>query len=80
MRAFVAPLIEQAGNVRLPCDSCVLISISHRHLVAMMQGQNPGNFDIDDYNTLEIRASASTIDEYITGERMKNRKNARGSR
>ena len=80
MRAFVAPLIEQAGNVRLPCNSCVLISISHRHLDAMMQGQDPGNFDIDDYNTLEIRASASTIDEYITGERMKNRKNARGSR
>ena len=46
----------------------------------MMQGQDPGNLDIDVYNTLEIRASASTIDEYFTGERMKNQKNARGNR
>ena len=46
----------------------------------MMQGQDPPNFDLDDYNTLEIRASASTIDEYIAGLRMEHRENARGNR
>lgn len=54
--------------------------IGCHHLDAMMQGQDPVNFDLDDFNTLEIRASASTIDEYIAGVRMKNRKNARGNR
>ncbi|KAA6425393.1 MAG: hypothetical protein FRX49_04886 [Trebouxia sp. A1-2] len=43
-------------------------------------GQDPPNFDLDDYNTLEIRASASTIDEYIAGLRMEHRENARGNR
>ncbi len=37
-----------------------------------MQGQDPVNFDLDYYNTLEIRASASTIEEYTAGVRMEN--------
>lgn len=80
MCAFVAPLIEEAGNVRLPCNSRTLTSKSHSHLDAMMQGQDPINFDLHEYNTLEIRASASTSDEYIAGVRLKNHKNARGNR
>ena len=48
---------------------------SHPYLTGiLMQGQDPVNFDLDDYNALEIRASASTINEYIAGVRMKNQK------
>ncbi|KAL0052679.1 hypothetical protein WJX82_005944 [Trebouxia sp. C0006] len=43
-------------------------------------GQDPVNFDLDYYNTVEIRASASTIEEYTAGVRMENRKNAKGNR
>lgn len=35
----------------------------------MMQGQDPVNFDLDDYNAVEIKASASTIGEYSAGVR-----------
>ena len=30
-----------------------------------MQGQNPVNFDIDDFDLGKIRTSASTLDEFI---------------
>ena len=56
-------------------DCCETYVHSHPYLIGnLMQGQDPVNFDLDDYNALEIRASASTIDEYITGVRMKNQK------
>ena len=45
-----------------------------------MQGQDPVNFDLDDYNAVEIKASASTIGEYSAGVRMNTRKNATGHR
>ena len=78
MCVFAAPLIEEVGNVALLCNSCT--SISYRYLVAMMQGQDPVNFDLDDYNAVEIKASASTIGEYSAGVRMNTRKNATGHR
>jgi len=80
MCVWAALLIESIGNGRLPCDSLALTSIPHGHLDAMMQGQDPVNFDLDYYNTVEIRASASTIEEYTAGVRMENRKNAKGNR
>ena len=45
-----------------------------------MQGQDPVNFDLDDYNTVEIKVSASTIGEYSADVRMITRKNATGHR
>lgn len=34
-----------------------------------MQGQDPVNFDIDDFDPVEIRASASTLDEFVASMR-----------
>jgi len=37
-----------------------------------VQGQNPVNFDIDDFDLGEIRTSASTLDEFIGAKKQKN--------
>ena len=43
--------------------------MSHICFGLIVQGQDPVNFDIDDFDPVEIRASASTIDEFIAGVR-----------
>ena len=62
------------------CVAWTCTFISYRYLDAMMQGQDPVNFDLDDYDAVEIKASASTIGEYSAGVRMNTRKNATGHR
>ncbi len=39
-----------------------------------MQGQDPVNFDIDDFDPVKIRTSASTLDEFIAGMKRPRKK------
>jgi len=42
---------------------------NHTHCDTITQGQEPVNFDIEDFDPMEIRASASTLDEFVAGMR-----------
>ncbi len=42
---------------------------NHTHFDIIAQGLEPVNFDIGDFNPVEIRASASTVDEFVAGIR-----------
>jgi len=39
-----------------------------------VQGQDPVNFDIDDFDPVKIRTSASTLDEFIAGMKRPRKK------
>ena len=47
--------------------------MSHICFGLIVQGQDPVNFDIDDYDPVEIRASAS-IDEFIASMKRPRKK------
>ena len=38
----------------------------------IVQGQDPINFDIGDFDPVEIRAPASTLDEFLASMRKQN--------
>ncbi len=44
----------------------------HTRCDTIVQGQDPVNFDIDDFDPVEIRASASTLDEFVASMRKQN--------
>ena len=78
---FAGPQVVQAGSFRVHCSSeCptfTIISVSHVYshtrCDTIAQGQDPVNFDIEDFDPVEIRASATTVDDFIAGMRKQNR-------
>ena len=48
------------------------------HPDTIAQGKDPVNFDIEDFDPVKIRASASTLDEFVAG--MRKQKGPRSSR
>jgi len=70
----------QAGSLKVHCNSeCHLFTITqmsrfykHTRCDTIVQGQDPVNFDIDDFDPVEIRASASTLDEFVASMRKQN--------
>lgn len=50
------------------------LHMSHICFGLIVQGQHPVNFDIDDFDPVEIRASASTINEFIASMKRPRKK------
>ncbi len=50
----------------------------YTHPDTIAHGKDPVNFDIEDFDPVKIRASASTLDEFVAG--MRKQKGPRSSR